>query len=377
MALLSPTGRRNLSFVRAALTGRGLLYTQLAVTTRCNLGCAMCRSTASRRAEGELSAAELARLARVLRAMGVDALVLSGGEPLLRSDLEEVVRALAGAGLSVRMQTNGLLLDPDRAAALRRAGLEAVTISLHGLDPTTHEAVSGRPGSWEAALCGLAAAAEAFDAPGALNGVNVVVCAPNLDQVPGIVRLATRLGFFASLIPVHEHAGPADRFVVRGLLSGLGFAPADEPRLRAVYAEVARLKRAGADVYNSHRFLRESAAFLATGRIAWRCASPDLYISVSADGRLLPCVDLPDGPAMLADGFLATWRDPAFRAGIRTRVAACRGCMYACYPELVWATRDPRTFLERVAFARAVAGRRSHPLSFEALRAAAREEASR
>jgi MoaA/NifB/PqqE/SkfB family radical SAM enzyme len=346
--------RRNLRFAHAILGRGGPLYVQFAVTTRCNLACPMCQATAARAGERELDLAEIETLARTLGRLGVAIVVLTGGEPLLREDLEEGVRLFRAHGLDPRLQTNGLLATPERVGRLVAAGVREATVSLHGLDAATHERVTGRPGSWAGAMAGLAAFGQALLPLGGVNGVNITVTRHNLRQVPALVRFVTAAGFWASLIPLHSAVEPG-AFVVRASGGGAAIGPEDHPLLERVWAEVVALKRAGHRIYNSRRFLAESLEFQERGAVRWRCASPDLYFSVSPQGRFLPCVDLPGGPSMLAPEFLATFRSRAFRDGVRRRVAACEGCMYACYPELVWATRDPRTILERVVFARQVA----------------------
>ncbi|MFH1464033.1 MAG: radical SAM protein [Pseudomonadota bacterium] len=363
--------RRDLRFAEALLTGKGPLYVQFAVTTRCNLACPMCQATAARARERELTLAEVEALARTLARLRVAIAVLTGGEPLLREDLEQVVRLFRTHGLDPRLQTNGLLATPARVRRLVNAGLREATVSLHGLDAATHERVTGRPGSWAGAMAGLAAFGQSLLPLGGINGVNITVTRHNLGQVPALVRFATAAGFWASLIPLHAAAGDPDTFVVRSDGGGAALRPEDHPLLERVWAEVVALKRAGHRVYNSHRFLEESLDYQRSGTVRWRCASPDLYFSVSPEGRFLPCVDLPGGPSMLAPDFLATFRSRAFREEVRRRVAACEGCMYACYPELVWATNDPRTVLERVAFARQVARGPREGLDEGALRALA------
>ncbi|XP_026744494.1 molybdenum cofactor biosynthesis protein 1 [Trichoplusia ni] len=93
-----------------------------------------------------LSRAELARLARVFVAAGVDKVRLTGGEPTLRADLADVVRELREAGVRrVSLTTNGLVLT-RRLPALQRAGLAAINVSLDSLRPDRYERMARRPG---------------------------------------------------------------------------------------------------------------------------------------------------------------------------------------------------------------------------------------
>jgi MoaA/NifB/PqqE/SkfB family radical SAM enzyme len=360
--------RRDLIFAESALVGRRPAYVQYAVTTRCNQRCRMCDVTASRAGERELSVGQVRSLATVLRRMGVGVLVLSGGEPLLRSDLPAVVQAFAQQGLMVRMQSNGALQYPGQAQELASAGLQEVSISLHSLDPAVHDAITGREGSWEQALEGMAAFSQALAGRGRVHGVNITVCRPNLRELPRLVRFVTAIGFWAAPIPVHLAPATDREWIVRRDDAELALGRRDRAAVARIYDRLLTMKDQGLHVYSSRRFLRESAAWLQGGLATWRCSSPVQYFSISPQGRFLPCVDLAGEHSMLEPGFLERYRGAAFRREIRARVEACRGCMYACYPELVYIGHHADTLLERVGFALRV-GRQTPPvLALEPLR---------
>jgi cyclic pyranopterin phosphate synthase len=105
---------------------------------------------------------EIERLARIFVGLGVRKLRLTGGEPLLRRDLPELVRQLAAVpGASdIAMTTNGALLA-DKADALRAAGLSRITLSLDSLDPKTFETMSGGRGDVNTVLAAIDAAERA------------------------------------------------------------------------------------------------------------------------------------------------------------------------------------------------------------------------
>jgi cyclic pyranopterin phosphate synthase len=119
--------------------GRPLGNLRVSVTDRCNLRCAYCmpeRDYVWLPREDILHFEEVGRLADVFGALGVDRIRLTGGEPLVRHDLPELVRLLAGKPWlrDLAMTTNGVLLA-DHAAALKAAGLHRVTVSLDTLRP--------------------------------------------------------------------------------------------------------------------------------------------------------------------------------------------------------------------------------------------------
>jgi cyclic pyranopterin phosphate synthase len=128
--------------------GRRLRNLRISVTDRCNLRCGYCMPEEEYRwlpREEILHFEEISRLADVFLTLGVDKIRLTGGEPLLRRDVESLVRLLA-AKPGVRdlaMTTNGVLLA-EHAVALRQAGLHRVTVSLDTLRPERFAALTRR-----------------------------------------------------------------------------------------------------------------------------------------------------------------------------------------------------------------------------------------
>jgi MoaA/NifB/PqqE/SkfB family radical SAM enzyme len=130
----------------------------VAVTSRCPCQCAHCSYAG--RPPAEPSAAQLRSLVAELKGLGGAILGITGGEPLLRDDLEELVRA-AKPELATIVFTTGRGLDRPRAATLRDAGLDYLTLGLESADPARHDAVRGLAGSFAEAEGAAAACREA------------------------------------------------------------------------------------------------------------------------------------------------------------------------------------------------------------------------
>lgn len=138
--------------------GRVHTYLRISLTERCNLRCTYCMPVGGVELTpqpGLLTSEELLRLAAIfVRRMGITKIRLTGGEPTLRRDLDAVVAALHslrsdGLG-TIAMTTNGVLLPRERLAALVRAGLTHVNISLDTLRPERFAAISRRPpAAWQ------------------------------------------------------------------------------------------------------------------------------------------------------------------------------------------------------------------------------------
>ena len=124
--------------------GRRAGVLRLSLTARCNLACVYCRPD-PHDSPGLLSRAERVLLVRIAAGLGWRRLRLTGGEPLLVPDLEHLVADVAALGLlqDIALTTNGLLLDRERAFALKQAGLQRITLSLDGADPHTVQRMGG------------------------------------------------------------------------------------------------------------------------------------------------------------------------------------------------------------------------------------------
>jgi len=310
----------------------------------------MCQTTLARREERELNLEEIAQLADILAEMKIAILVLTGGEPLLRDDLVEIVKLFSRQGISVRLQTNAVLADQDKVQDLLAAGLEEVTISLHSLYPEVNDRLTRVDGSWFKIMKGLANFIEFLPTRGNLSGINVTVSKYNIRELPALVRFISFMGFNASLIPVHLTESDNQRFIIRAYSPECSLNQADYGLIDEVYDELIKMKKEHYLIYNSFRFLRESREFLKTGRINWTCRSPDLYFSISPQGNFLPCVDIKTDNSMLRPDFMKNYRSGGLKEETRRLARNCPGCMYACYPEIVYICTDPVTFLERVIF---------------------------
>lgn len=340
------TARTKLSILKALLTRRSPIYVQFALTKHCNFRCGMCSSTQSREKERELSVPEIDRLAGVLYRLGTGVLVITGGEPFMRRDLPDVIRCFTKRGLTVRLQTNGVLAAEDRIRECMAAGLKEVTISLESLTPGIQDTVNNRAGSWKEIMASIGRFSNILPRKGVILGLNTMVSRLNIDEIPRIIEFATRIGFYCSLIPVHGAGGEGD-FIIRKEAPDFTFRPEDHPRIDALYNTVLDLKKKGRLVYNSDRFLKESPDFLKFGKTRWSCLSPDLYFAVSPGGNFLPCVDIGTSISMLDGDFVTTFRSPEFRAGIRGLVSRCPGCLYACWAEITYLCTDIGVLAER------------------------------
>ena len=159
--------------------GRPVKDLRISVTDRCNFRCTYCmpaeifgESYKFLPKDDILSFEEIARLARIFVEFGVDKIRITGGEPLLRTDLHILISMLTGLpGLDDLTLTTNAYLLPQQAQQLKDAGLQRVTISLDTLDEEVFKEMNGRGISIDRVLQGIDAAAAAGLAPIKINAV--------------------------------------------------------------------------------------------------------------------------------------------------------------------------------------------------------------
>jgi cyclic pyranopterin phosphate synthase len=231
--------------------GRPVADLRLSVTDRCNLRCTYCMPRDVFGADHQflarseiLSYEEFARLVSIFAGLGVTKVRLTGGEPLLRRDLETLVGAIASTpGIDdLALTTNGSLLA-DRAVGLRAAGLDRVTVSLDSVDPATFQAMADTKISLATVLDGIAAAAAAGLAPIKLNAV--VRRGVNDDGVLDLAEYARLHGYvlrFIEYMDVGTSNGWTSGDVVPAaeLVARIGRIFPVEPLAPARRGEVAR-----------------------------------------------------------------------------------------------------------------------------------------
>ena len=128
------------------------------VTSRCNLCCAHCYNASGGIGACDMSDGVLLRVAKEVIGFSPESVCLCGGEPMLRSNLTDIMDALRDSTTSVSMVSNGLLIDDDAAVSLKAHGLKAIQISLDGAYAWQHDSLRGTVGAFAAAkraICAL------------------------------------------------------------------------------------------------------------------------------------------------------------------------------------------------------------------------------
>ena len=187
------------------------------LTRRCPMACKHCRGAARDTAPaGELTTTEALRVIDTLAAAyppprPKPLLILTGGEPMYRPDLETLVRHATERGIPTVLAPCGRFATPERLQALKDAGLRGLSISIDGPDAPTHDAFRGIPGAFQIALDALAAARQ-VGLPFQINHTVTRATLHTLRQMRDLAKAqgATRIDYFF-LVPVGRATAIADQ----------------------------------------------------------------------------------------------------------------------------------------------------------------------
>lgn len=350
------------------------LYVQYYVTARCNLRCQQCNVIYANGDQEEATTDDARRIAANLAAIGTSIVLLTGGEPFVRRDLVEIAEGFVAEGVHPRLQTNGFARpeDLDRMAAIGAADL---SISLDSLEPATQERINGDvEGSWHAALRTVAHVNRTFPAD-SFCAFGCVLAPSNLDEVLPLIDFATRIGWWVSLVPAH-HGPVHDPRSFTTVDPAVQFRPEHLGRVRHVLDEVRRLRRDGANLYDSDEYLEDIWRHVSGSPIRWRrrnedrCDSPNLYFAIQPNGDMAVCCDYRLGERYpVQDARFPQWyRERIMWPEARRVTAACSGCMYGSFPEITISARFARPMLDRARlFLQGGPQRRLVPHTYEEL----------
>ena len=280
--------------------GRTVRDLRLSITDRCNLRCTYCMPAQGLEwlpTPDLLTTAELTRLGRLaVERLGVERIRLTGGEPLLRRDLEEVIASLAtlrttsGGKPDIALTTNGLGLE-KRAVALRKAGLGRVNVSIDSLDPQDYAAITRRDRLTDV-LAGIAGAQEAGLDPIKVNAV--VMPATVEERAPRLLAECLRRGWQLRFIE-HMPLGPRESWRAEDVV-GAARILAELGEAGFALREVGRSDRRPASLWHVAAGAADGVGEYPAGSLgiiasvtAPFCADCD-RTRITADGRLMTCL---------------------------------------------------------------------------------------
>lgn len=190
------------------MKNRKLPKLDLNITNRCNFRCAHCAFDSGVIQMSELTLGELEKILKETRELGGERFDITGGEPLVRDDVEDIIRIGKGLGYKIELVTNGYLLTKEKLRRFKELGLDGVAISLDGSNAEVYNRIRRRDKeTFEKVLENIKEAKKT----GFYTKVNTTVFSCNLKDIPNITELALNLGVDEQGIYYFTPIGRGDR----------------------------------------------------------------------------------------------------------------------------------------------------------------------
>ena len=313
----SPTAVHNQKFVPLVMSWN--------ITRKCNLKCSHCYINATtKELKNELTTYEAKNLIDQISEVSRPLLILSGGEPLLRSDVFELIKYGVSKGLKMGLGSNGSLLDSDTAHKLKQTGISTVSISLDSSKPGLHDQFRGVPGSWKKAINAIKVLRE----KNILVQINTTVTQQNYEEIDEIMSLAENMGvenfhlFF--LVPTGRGVKMSD------------ITPAKyEAMIKTTFAKASN-HNLNVRPSCAPQFMRiASAKGLDMRQWIRGCIAGLYYCRVYPDGEITPCPYLPIKLGNIKEkAFKDIWFDSKVFQSLRNFESLKGKCGYCEYKSL-------------------------------------------
>ncbi|MDR2574108.1 MAG: heme b synthase [Desulfovibrio sp.] len=286
------------------------------ITRSCNLACKHCRAEAHEAPyPGELSTGQARALIDAFPEVGSPIIIFTGGEPMLRPDVYELVTYARGKGLTCAFAPNGTLIDGNNAAKLKACGVDRCSISIDGPGAASHDAFRGVPGAFAASVRGIGH----LKAAGLPFQINTTVTRDNLGQFKDIFNLCRSLGAVAwhifLLVPMGRAAHLAEQVISAREYEDVlhwfyDFRKTTDMHLKATCApHYYRILRQRAHAEG----LRVTPETFGMDALTRGCLGGTGFCFISHTGQVQPCGYLTlDCGNVLQTPFPQIWRESAF-----------------------------------------------------------------
>lgn len=290
------------------------------VTYRCNLRCTMCGLCELREHSNpdELTTEEWKAVIKSARKLGTFIISISGGEPLLRKDLEEIIRFAEENRISTHLCTNGTLIDIDRAKTLRESGIKTISISLDSAIEEVHDAIRGK-GQFKKTIDGISNIRKV--APEIRISINTVITKSNYRGISKLVPLAKELGISqVKFAPVHSNL--LHRYKNENIWENLFFNKEDLQELEEELKKARNLCRREGILTTSDLFYSGITKSFIQQNI-FTCYAGFLDCIVTPDGKVGACCDIESALSVREQPLDEIWRSTNFHIS-RQKVCQCK-----------------------------------------------------
>lgn len=302
-----------------SLTPSRPYHVQWLLTRKCNYRCRGC-DVWRQQDERELSTEEVKRGLDVLKGLGVVEVVLSGGDPLLRSDIAEIIEYSSRFFITTVYDNGSMALR--KIDALRKA--DFVAISIDSLDPEKNDYLRGIKNAWSTAM----ETVERLHEEGISVGVSPTISQLNLYEIPEFTS-----HFLSKGVPVWYSLYSYDSPNSQSQLFKIGkrsdeFTIVDRNAMINLCDSVNRMRARDKNLFMTTRLLKAVRNLYSTGERTWKCRALQGFFVVDHLGRVSGC-HIHDPVASIFD-LPRAWNSARFNA-LRRTYKKCMECNYLCY----------------------------------------------
>ncbi len=307
-----------LSMIKRVVKPSGPRHAQIFVTRKCNYRCRDCNVWMSQESQ-ELSTEEVKRSLDILREIGVLEIVFSGGNPLLRDDMGEIIN-YASKYFITTVYDNGSLAA-NKIDEIRNA--DFVAISLDTLDEKKNDYLKGVNGAWRKAMNAI----DALKKEGIHVGVSPTISQMNLYEIIDFTKF-----FIKREIPVwyclyaYDYSFNNSAFSIG--IKNDEYEITDRETLAEICSILIEMKKKSGCIYITDRTLKAIRHLALTGERSWECRALENFLVVDHLGRVSSC-HCRDPIASIFD-LPKIWKSPYIKR-LRNEYRQCTRCVYLCY----------------------------------------------
>ncbi len=345
------------SLIKAFWNGNTPIYVHFGLTHRCNLTCAMCGLWKKGCQDEELTIAQIEATAENLRNLGTMAVSLGGGEPFLRPDLPQIVKAFTSIGIETRVLTNALVGSEELHLKVAQAGLRHISISLDTPHPQVQSEICHKPEIWAKIIERVRFWSDIIRKRSGTAILNCVVSARNINDIPQMLEIAKAYNFYLSLVPLEKHSYQGEILTCSADSEAMRFTEADEAALDKLLQYLLQVKQQPrSPIFNSVPYLKAMVNFLKDSHKKnqspqnsaqmtanyWGtdtdCQTGSLSFSISPNGTYSMCHFQNDTPAaspqVYESNFVDWYRQERNLERIKKIRSHCRACLRPCWWEI-------------------------------------------
>jgi len=334
------------------------------VTGACNLRCIHCHAVSGKAAPGELTTDEGKKLIDMIAAESeFRTLVYTGGEPLVRPDIYELLRHSQQAGLANILATNGTLIDEETAFKLKDHGVVCNAISVDASDPKIHNSIRNRPDAFDLAMRAI----EATKKVGILLQINTTAMEYNMENLPELIDFADKCGAGIMLMYQLVAVGRGQKIKTATLKKSankhLSKLISEKQKQSSMIIEPVAgpqywpylLERGG---------IRDGFKLDLAGKVFHGCSAGRGFVYIKADGNVWPCpfVEV-SGGSVREKSFYEIYHESELFQNLRRREETLKGLCGDCRYRTVcggcrgrahaytgdYLAEDPRCFLRETS----------------------------